>query len=380
MRCNNGCTHVPAAHGIGSEAVRAATQGSGGSGKSFSPLRRARKRLHAPAPWHEVNWFVRSEIPSLDLRDMSVPTYDKFIEPILRFLVLHPEGTASSAAHEAAAAQLGISDEDKALILPSGVQRVYKNRAGWAHDRLKRAGLSSSPKYGFWKITGKGMEYAKSNPAPLSEAATQELAVAYLGVILTPSSANGTYAATPTSAAPEPAISPVATPDDQLEAAIAALRQAASDDLVDRLVVVSPSFFERLVLDVLHRMGYGATRADLVQSGGPGDAGIDGIINLDRLGLEKVYVQAKRWQQAIGRPDLQAFYGALAGQKAKKGVFITTSTFTPQARDFARTVDGMVLIDGARLAALMIEYEVGISSRTIRIPKIDSDYFDEDGA
>lgn len=127
-------------------------------------------------------------------------------------------------------------------------------------------------------------------------------------------------------------------------------------------------------------MGYGASRSDLVQTGGPGDGGVDGIINLDRLGLEKVYVQAKRWQQTIGRPELQAFYGALAGQKAKKGVFITTSAFTPQARDFAKTVDGMVLIDGPRLAGLMIEYEVGISSRIIRIPKIDSDYFDEDAS
>jgi restriction system protein len=125
-------------------------------------------------------------------------------------------------------------------------------------------------------------------------------------------------------------------------------------------------------------MGYGASRADLQRVGGTGDAGIDGIISLDRLGLEKVYVQAKRWQNAVGRPELQAFYGALAGQKAKKGVFITTSGFTAQALDFARSVEGIVLVDGVRLAGLMIDHEVGITSRTVRIPKIDSDYFDDE--
>ena len=148
--------------------------------------------------------------------------------------------------------------------------------------------------------------------------------------------------------------------------------------MLDLLARVSPSFFETIVLDLLHRMGYGANRADLQRVGGAGDAGIDGIISLDRLGLEKVYVQAKRWQNSIGRPELQAFYGALAGQKARKGVFITTSAFTTQALDFARSVEGIVLVDGVRLAGLMIDHEVGITSRTVRIPKIDSDYFDEE--
>ena len=127
-------------------------------------------------------------------------------------------------------------------------------------------------------------------------------------------------------------------------------------------------------------MGYGANRTDLQKVGGSGDAGIDGIISLDRLGMEKVYVQAKRWQQVVGRPELQAFYGALAGQKAKKGVFITTSAYTSQAKDFVKSVEGIVLVDGQRLAELMIECELGITARTIKIPKIDSDYFDEEAA
>ena len=133
---------------------------------------------------------------------------------------------------------------------------------------------------------------------------------------------------------------------------------------------------DELNMRVMH--GYGASRADLQRVGGTGDGGIDGVISLDRLGLEKVYIQAKRWQSNVGRPDLQAFYGALAGQKAKKGVFITTSGFTAHALDFAKSVEGIVLLDGPRLASLMIECELGVTSRTVKIPKIDGDYFDEE--
>jgi len=124
-------------------------------------------------------------------------------------------------------------------------------------------------------------------------------------------------------------------------------------------------------------MGYGASRRDLQRVGRSGDGGIDGVISLDRLGLEKVYVQAKRWRGPVGRPDIQAFYGALAGQRANKGVFITTSTFTQQAIDFAGSVERVVLIDGEQLASLMMEHEVGVSLRPLKVPKLDSDYFDE---
>ena len=124
------------------------------------------------------------------------------------------------------------------------------------------------------------------------------------------------------------------------------------------------------------RMGYGASRADLQRVGGVGDGGIDGVISLDRLGLEKVYVQAKRWQGSVGRPDVQGFYGALAGQRANKGVFVTTSTFSPQALEFARSVERVVLIDGPKLAELMIEHEVGVTLRPVKVPKLDSDYFE----
>lgn len=171
---------------------------------------------------------------------------------------------------------------------------------------------------------------------------------------------------------------PLASPDDRLGEALAELRTTAAAELLEVLSAVSPSFFETIVLDLLHRLGYGTSRADLQRVGGAGDGGIDGVISLDRLGFERVYIQAKRWQGSVGRPEIQAFYGALAGQRATKGVFITTSSYTPQATEFAKSVEKIVLVDGARLAELMIEQEVGITSRTIRIPKLDSDYFDEE--
>ncbi len=308
---------------------------------------------------------------------MTVPSYDQFIEPILRFLAQNPDGTPAKSAHDAAAAVLGLTEEDRQEMLASGTQLVYKNRAGWAHDRLKRAGLSSSPRRGFWKLTAEGSAFVKKYPPPLSEDLTQKLAMDFVGVRLKVPGAPDEPALT-TSTTPE---SPsVASPDDQLEVAVAELRKSATSDLLEILATVSPSFFERVVLDLLHGMGYGANREDLQQVGGPGDAGIDGVISLDRLGLEKVYVQAKRWQENISRPQLQAFYGALAGQKARKGVFITTSLFSAQARDYARSVEGIVLVDGPRLAGLMIDHGIGISARVVRIPKIDSDYFDENAA
>ncbi len=307
---------------------------------------------------------------------MPVPTYDLFIEPLLRYLAANEDGVSAKLAHEQAANSLGLSEEDKQILLPSGAQPIYKNRAGWAHDRLKRAGLSSSPSRGFWKITAEGIAFIQDHPGSFSAELSEKLAMGYIGIKLKPSSAENLVAQEPFS----PQTGPLASPDDRLGQAITELREAAESELLELLANVSPAYFETIVLDLLHRMGYGASRADLQRVGGSGDGGIDGVISLDRLGLEKVYVQAKRWQSNVGRPELQAFYGALAGQKAKKGVFITTSGFTAQAIDFAKSVEGIVLIDGIRLAALMIECELGVTSRTVKIPKIDGDYFDEESA
>lgn len=306
---------------------------------------------------------------------MSVPTYDQFIEPILRYLASTPEGAAARDAHEAAADTLKLSEAQRQELIASG-QAVYKNRAGWAHDRLKRAGLSSSSKRGYWKLTEAGIRYAAQHPFPLPADKVEQLAIGFMDVKLKSSTdaipLDGQKEATLVTS------SATVSPDDRLEQALQELRAATAADLLDNLLQVSPNRFEVIVLDVLHSLGYGASRNDLQRVGGSGDGGIDGVISLDKLGLEKVYVQAKRWQDTVGRPELQAFYGALAGQKAKRGVFITTSGFTAQAIDFSRSVEGMVLVDGHRLVGLMMDHEVGVTSRQLKLPKLDSDYFDEE--
>lgn len=308
---------------------------------------------------------------------MTVPTYDKFIEPILRHLAEHPEGVSARAAQEAAADALGIGAAARQDRLPSGLQPIYKNRAGWAHDRLKRAGLSTSPRRGFWQLTALGRTFAAQHPSPLSARDVEQLAIGFTDVRLRPP-ASAEPMASPPLVAPSAAAAAHASPDDRLGEALGELRRTVAAELLETLASVSPSFFESIVLDLLRRMGYGAGPADLQRVGGAGDGGIDGVIALDRLGLEKVYVQAKRWQNAVGRPEIQAFYGALAGQRANKGVFMTTSGYTAQAIEFARSVERIVLVDGPRLAELMIDHGVGVSARTVKVPKLDSDYFDEE--
>ncbi|MCM2251126.1 MAG: restriction endonuclease [Ramlibacter sp.] len=310
---------------------------------------------------------------------MTVPTYDKFIEPVLRYLAANPNGALARDAHEAAAQALAVSEADRQVLLPSGSQPIYKNRAGWAHDRLKRAGLSSSPRRGYWQLTQQGLTFAKSHPAPLSTRDAEQLAIGFMDVRLKPSSEDASPDSPNLGQAPSLS-SAVASPDDRLGEAVSELRRSVAAELLETLGSVSPSFFETIVLDLLHRMGYGASRADLQRVGGSGDGGIDGVISLDKLGLEKVYVQAKRWQQTVGRPEVQGFYGALAGQRANKGVFITTSGYTAQAVEFAKSVERIVLVDGGRLAELMIDNEIGVSARTVKVPRIDSDYFDEESS
>lgn len=311
---------------------------------------------------------------------MPVPSYDKFIDPVLRFLAERPEGAPTREAQESAADAFGLTEAEREERLPSGTQHVYKNRIGWAHDRLKRAGYSTSPRRGFWRLTDAGREYAKQHPKELSANEVYELVTAYEDVRLVPLSSGepSTSPITNSTAVEANSAQSVASPDDRLERAVAEIRAATRAELLETLAGVSPTFFEGIVLDVLHKLGYGTSRSDIQRVGGSGDAGIDGVISLDRLGLEKVYVQAKRWQNTVGRPDVQAFYDAIAGQRATKGVFITTSSFTTQAIEFARSVERIVLIDGAKLADLMIDCEVGISMRPIKVPKLDSDYFDED--
>lgn len=304
---------------------------------------------------------------------MAVPTYDKFIEPVIRYLAGKPDGVPARDAHEAAADALNLDDNQRTEVIASG-QLVYKNRAGWAHDRLKRAGLSQSLSRGKWCLTSEGVNWLHAHTQPLTDEEVNHLAFNFMNVRLKQQS--DAVDLDPRPAALNQEELAKSSPDDRLDQALKELRDAVANELLENLLQVSPARFEVIVLDVLHRLGYGGHRDDLQRVGGTGDGGIDGIISLDKLGLEKVYVQAKRWQNTVGRPELQAFYGALAGQKAKRGVFITTSGFTSQARDFAHSVEGMVLVDGERLVHLMIENEVGVSSRLVKVAKLDMDYFE----
>lgn len=304
---------------------------------------------------------------------MSVPTYDKFIEPVLRFLATKPEGVSAREAHDAAADLLNLDQNQRAEVIASG-QLTYKNRAGWAHDRLKRAGLSQSLSRGKWCLTPEGFNWINTHPQPLTIEDVTHLAVAFNAVMLKPKSDAVDLDPQPVSPSQQELV--MSSPDDRLEQALKELRDTVAVELLENLMQVSPARFEVIVLDVLHRLGYGGHRDDLQRVGGSGDGGIDGIISLDKLGLEKVYVQAKRWQNTVGRPELQAFVGALAEKKIRRGVFITTSGFTAHAHDYLGKVEGLVLIDGPRLVHLMIDNEVGVSSRLLSVSKLDVDYFE----
>lgn len=302
------------------------------------------------------------------MSDQSVPTYDQFIEPLLRVLADHPGGLASSAAYEAVSNRVGLTPEQRQALIPSGHQATYKNRIGWAHDSLKRARISHCPRRALWCLTDVGRQYAAQHPQ-LSREQIKELG-RYEG-------RRATEQVQDTEPSDPAVQATTASPDDRLSSALAEIRSSVGAELLELTLSNSPEFFEQLVLDLLHAMGYGNARKDLQRVGRSGDGGIDGVLPLDPLGLEKVYIQAKRYKGSVGRPEVQGFYGALAGQRAKKGVMITTSTFTSGAVEFVASVEGIVLINGEQLTELMMDHGVGTShTRVIRVPEIDSDYFD----
>lgn len=303
---------------------------------------------------------------------MAIPTYDTCIEPLLRLLVKYPDGLRTAEVYEKLAEFFQLSELERAELLPSGMQAVYQNRIGWAHDRIKRKGYSSSPRRGLWKITDAGVRYMVSHPRPLTAQEIQALARIEGDKSGSRTSEDGNR-----SSVTNDGLAASHAPEERIESALHELRESVAHDLLSAIAESSPRFFEKLVLDLLHALGYGMSRADLHHVGGSGDGGIDGMISLDRLGLEKVYIQAKRWASSVGRPDIQAFYGALASRRANKGVFITSSTFTREAQEFATRVESIILVDGARLTALMIEHGVGVTHRRFAVPRVDSDYFEE---
>lgn len=233
---------------------------------------------------------------------------------------------------------------------------------------LKASGFIDSPSRGIWRITDRGRALLAEHPDGFDDDTGRRL--------LRDARLPGLPGPDRETAVDVGQL----TPDERVDAAVQELCGAVASELLEQILKMPPAFFEELVLDLLHALGYGSREEDLQRVGATGDGGVDGIISLDRLGFEKVYVQAKRWQGSVGRPEIQAFFGALAGRRAKKGVFITTSTFTREARDFGNHVaEAVVLIDGARLTSLMIEHGVAVTHyRTVRLPRVDHDYFERE--
>lgn len=303
---------------------------------------------------------------------MAVPDSRSFMLPLLRLAADGEEHTLAEA-RETLAAQLGLSDADRAELLPSGRQTRLANRVAWAKIYLCQAGLLASQGAGRFRITERGREVLRDPPARIDDNFLRQ----YPEFVESKTGKAGTRR---TRRAQEPATKDRGTPEEALEEAEAEMRARLASDLLARVKSSAPSFFERVVVDLLVRMGYGHSgeRAGEVV-GRSGDGGIDGIISQDRLGLDVVYVQAKRWDGTVGRPEVQKFVGALHGRRAKKGVFVTTGVFSDEAAAYVRHLEPrVVLIDGRRLAELMIDFDVGVSTvRTVAIKRADSDYFEE---
>jgi restriction system protein len=276
---------------------------------------------------------------------------------------------------EELAVQFKLTDNERKELLPSGQQPIFDNRIGWAKTYLKKAVLLDTPRRAIIVITQRGLDVLKQNP--------QEINARFLRQF--PEFIEFQTIKRDKFEEEQQPMEEVAaqTPEENLENAHQRIRKALSQDLLNKVVGVPPAFFERLVIELLVKMGYGGSIKDAGNAiGRSGDEGIDGTIKEDKLGLDIIYLQAKRWQpgNVVGRPEIQKFVGALAGQGAKKGIFITTSSFTKEATEYVQRIDTkIVLIDGALLADLMIDHEVGVTkSASYEIKKIDSDYFSED--
>lgn len=302
---------------------------------------------------------------------MAIPDFQSIFLPLLKACADGKEHTKQELI-PLLAKQFGLTDSELEIKLASGKQGMFDNRVGWAKSYLKQAGLLENPRRGVFKITARGLQVLSENPQPLN--------VKYLKrfpefVVF------NTGKPKDESKLVESASANSETPDELIAGGYKQLREALAIELLDRIKTVSPSRFEELVVELLLKMGYGGTQEDAGQVvGKSGDGGIDGIINEDRLGLDVIYIQAKRWEADVGRPEIQKFVGALAGNKANKGVFITSSGFTKEAKDYASQVNHrVILIDGPMLAELMMDYDLGVSTKEIyTVKRLDSDYFEED--
>lgn len=310
-------------------------------------------------------------------KTVTLPSYVHFVGPLLEYLAEQSEPVRARCVYDELAQRLTLSATDLVTRLPSGRQSVFQNRVGWAQDALKRAGLSSAPVRGAWQITEEGRKFLQKNSGRVPEEEMIRIGSANRNVSLRDLGPGSAPQVSPTAGAVEASAAEARSPREAIEEAIEAMRASVARDILEHIAKQTPDEFEDLVLDVLHALGYGMTREALQRVGRSGDGGIDGIVSLDRLGLQKVYVQAKKWQGQVGAPAVQGFMGALQLQGADKGVLITCGTISKPAHDAARQARGtVVLIDGERLAELMIEHGVGVASEVLRIPKIDTDYFE----
>ena len=304
---------------------------------------------------------------------MAIPDFQTLMLPLLRLLAdgrEHGFGEACDALSE----EFRLSEAERRQLLPSGRYPLMRNRVGWARTYLVKAGLVESPRRGVMRISARGRDVLAECPQRIDMGFLEQYPE-YLAF------REGRRVEREANAVVEGAAASQQTPEEALELAHARLRSDLESELLGLVKGASPRFFERLVVELLVRMGYGGSLADAGQAvGGSGDGGIDGIIKEDQLGLDTIYIQAKRWENTVGRPEIQRFAGALQGHQADKGVFITTADFSRDAREYAaRIANRIVLIDGPQLAKLMVDHDLGVSTvESYEVKRVDSDYFVEE--
>jgi len=302
----------------------------------------------------------------------EIPGFQKFMLPLLKFVSDKKEHSTNEAL-EYIALEFNLTEEQQNEWLPSGNQKVFSNRVFWAKSYLKMAGLIENTKRAHFKITERGLLTLNENP--------EEINIKYLKKFPDFLELSEGWRNSSTNNDKEEEIQTPQTPEELLENSYQDIRKSLAQEILSKIKLCSPFFFEKLVVELLVKMGYGGSRTDAGKAiGKSGDEGIDGIIKEDKLGLDIIYIQAKRWESVVGRPEIQKFVGALAGQGAKKGIFITTSRFTIDARDYIpRNETKIVLIDGEHLANLLIDNDLGVSKQVVyEIKKIDLDFFEEE--
>ena len=305
---------------------------------------------------------------------MTVPGYQMFMLPLVKLASDEAEHTVNEAI-ETLAVQLHLTEEDRRELLPSGQEPRFDNRVGWARTYLTKARLLEATGRGRFRITERGRDVLASHPQGIDNRFLRQFPE-FLEFVNGPTSGNVRLNGGPSSH--EADEEPRQTPEEALEMIHQAMRQQLAQDLVARIRSCSSRFFERMVVDLLVAMGYGGSRRDAGEAvGQSGDGGIDGSIKEDKLGLDVVYIQAKRWEGVVGRPVVQAFAGSLEGQRARKGVLITTSQFSSDAKDYVTRIEKkIVLIDGQQLAQYLIDHGIGVTeTATYTVKRVDLDYF-----